>query len=101
MSNEPQDLFQFGPFRFDLRRPRLTRNGEVVALTPKALEVLGVRRDGLDSLQGPTSRVVAEGKSASAPERGGVPRDVICHESRDEVIAVIVTGMHPQFVLLA
>lgn len=42
MSNEPQDLFQFGPFRFDLRRPRLTRNGEVVALTPKALEVLGV-----------------------------------------------------------
>jgi DNA-binding winged helix-turn-helix (wHTH) protein/TolB-like protein/Flp pilus assembly protein TadD len=42
MSNEPQELFEFGPFRFDTRRPRLTRDGEVVALTPKALEVLAV-----------------------------------------------------------
>src|SRR6185369_12669331 len=42
MSNHPQDLLEFGPFRFDLNRQRLTCNGEVVALTPKALEVLSV-----------------------------------------------------------
>jgi len=42
MSNHPRDLLEFGPFRFDLDRQRLTCNGEVVALTPKALEVLSV-----------------------------------------------------------
>jgi len=34
--------YQFGPFRFDASRRRLTRDGEIVPLTPKALEVLAV-----------------------------------------------------------
>ena len=42
MSNERQDLVKFGPFCLDLKRPRLMRDGEMVALTPKALEVLSV-----------------------------------------------------------
>ena len=40
MSNPPKHLYEFGDFRFDPERPRLTRKGEVVSLTPKALEVL-------------------------------------------------------------
>lgn len=42
MSNATQHLYEFGPFRLDASRPRLTRNGEVVSLTPKALEILSV-----------------------------------------------------------
>ena len=34
--------YQFGPFRFDASRRRLTRDGEIVPLRPKALEVLAV-----------------------------------------------------------
>jgi len=36
------EQYEFGPFRLDAARPRLTRDGEVVSLTPKALEVLRV-----------------------------------------------------------
>lgn len=50
MSDQPQDLLEFGPFRLDLKRPRLTCAGEVVALTPKALEVLSVLVESNGSL---------------------------------------------------
>ena len=41
MSDNSQQ-YQFGPFRFDARRRRLTRDGQIVPLTPKALEVLAI-----------------------------------------------------------
>ncbi len=40
MSNQQRNLYEFGPFRFDPARPRLTRDGEIISLTPKALEIL-------------------------------------------------------------
>ena len=36
----PQAFYEFGPFRLDTTRHRLTRAGEVISLTPKALELL-------------------------------------------------------------
>lgn len=42
MSNPPKHLYEFGQFRLDMERPRLTRDGEVIPLTPKALDVLSV-----------------------------------------------------------
>ena len=40
MSNSPQSFYEFGPFQLDPIRPRLTREGEIVSLTPKAMEIL-------------------------------------------------------------
>src|SRR5688572_11695172 len=40
MSSPPQSFYEFGPFQLDPLRPRLTRAGEIVPLTPKALELL-------------------------------------------------------------
>jgi DNA-binding winged helix-turn-helix (wHTH) protein/TolB-like protein/Tfp pilus assembly protein PilF len=42
MSSHPKHLYEFGPFCLDADRPRLTRNGEIVSLTPKALQILSV-----------------------------------------------------------
>src|SRR4029079_19297487 len=44
MSNRPPAnlFYEFGPFRLDVREQRLLREGEVVALTPKAVETLRV-----------------------------------------------------------
>ena len=42
MSHHPTRLYEFGPFLLDPERPRLTREGEIVSLTPKALEILCV-----------------------------------------------------------
>ncbi len=43
MSLPPSNLFyEFGPFRLDIREHRLLRDGEVVALTPKAVDTLKV-----------------------------------------------------------
>ena len=36
------DCYEFGPFRLDLRRRQLFRDDEVVALTPKAFDLLQV-----------------------------------------------------------
>lgn len=36
----PQAFYEFGPFRLDTTRHRLTRAGEIISLTPKALELL-------------------------------------------------------------
>jgi DNA-binding winged helix-turn-helix (wHTH) protein/TolB-like protein/tetratricopeptide (TPR) repeat protein len=40
MNIPPQAFYEFGPFRLDTTRHRLTRAGEVIPLTPKALELL-------------------------------------------------------------
>ncbi len=40
MSVPPQAFYEFGPFRLDTDRHRLTRGGEVIPLTPKALDLL-------------------------------------------------------------
>src|SRR5438046_6618775 len=40
MSNRVRHLYEFGPFRLDPEKPCLWRNGEPVALTPKAIETL-------------------------------------------------------------
>lgn len=40
MTAEPTQVYEFGPFRLDARARLLTRDGEPVALTPKALETL-------------------------------------------------------------
>jgi len=40
MSNQPKHFYEFGPFRLDPVKPRLWRDGQTVALTPKALELL-------------------------------------------------------------
>lgn len=40
MSSPQQSFYEFGPFHLDPLRPRLTRAGELVPLTPKALELL-------------------------------------------------------------
>jgi DNA-binding winged helix-turn-helix (wHTH) protein/TolB-like protein/Flp pilus assembly protein TadD len=40
MSNALQRFYEFGPFRLDPVRHRLTRDGELIPLTPKALELL-------------------------------------------------------------
>jgi DNA-binding winged helix-turn-helix (wHTH) protein/TolB-like protein len=42
MSNQPQHLYEFGPFRLDPKERRLRRGGEIVSLTPKAFELLAV-----------------------------------------------------------
>ena len=43
MSTPPTKLFyEFGTFRLDTEKLRLLRNGEIVALTPKAVEILRV-----------------------------------------------------------
>jgi DNA-binding winged helix-turn-helix (wHTH) protein/TolB-like protein/Flp pilus assembly protein TadD len=42
MSNQPDLSYHFGPFCLDPKHPRLTRDGEIVALTPKALEILSL-----------------------------------------------------------
>ena len=42
MSNLARQFYEFGPFRFDAGRPRLMRQGEIVSLSPKALEILSV-----------------------------------------------------------
>ncbi len=40
MNNEARHLYEFGPYRLDPGRKLLLRNGEPVALTSKALEIL-------------------------------------------------------------
>jgi DNA-binding winged helix-turn-helix (wHTH) protein/TolB-like protein/Tfp pilus assembly protein PilF len=40
MSRRVRHLYEFGPFRLDPEKPCLWRNGEPVALTPKAIETL-------------------------------------------------------------
>jgi len=40
MSNETKPLYEFGPYRLDPGRKLLLRNGDLVALTSKALEIL-------------------------------------------------------------
>src|SRR5215212_7563828 len=40
MSGQENHLYEFGPFRLDPVRRRLLRDGEPVALTPKAFETL-------------------------------------------------------------
>ena len=40
MTTSPQRIYEFGPFRLDVERHRLTRNHVLVPLTPKALEFL-------------------------------------------------------------
>jgi DNA-binding winged helix-turn-helix (wHTH) protein len=40
MGNETEQLYEFGPYRLDPGRKLLLRNGELVALTSKALEIL-------------------------------------------------------------
>jgi DNA-binding winged helix-turn-helix (wHTH) protein/TolB-like protein/Tfp pilus assembly protein PilF len=40
MSPQVRHLYEFGPFRLDPGKPCLWRNGELVSLTPKALETL-------------------------------------------------------------
>jgi eukaryotic-like serine/threonine-protein kinase len=40
MSDETEHLYEFGPYRLDPGRKLLLRNGELVALTSKALEIL-------------------------------------------------------------
>ena len=40
MPQQPQHFYEFGPFRIDVIRRLLHRNGEVVPLTPKTFEVL-------------------------------------------------------------
>jgi DNA-binding winged helix-turn-helix (wHTH) protein/Tfp pilus assembly protein PilF len=42
MSNEIKHLYEFGPYRLDAGRKLLLRNGDPVALTSKALEILQV-----------------------------------------------------------
>lgn len=40
MTTSPKRIYEFGPFRLDIERHRLTRDHELVPLTPKALEFL-------------------------------------------------------------
>ena len=40
MSNETKPLYEFGPYRLDPDRKLLLRNGDLVAVTSKALEIL-------------------------------------------------------------
>lgn len=40
MSKQPKQFFEFGPFRLDAERGRLTRSGEIVLLPPKAISLL-------------------------------------------------------------
>jgi DNA-binding winged helix-turn-helix (wHTH) protein/tetratricopeptide (TPR) repeat protein len=40
MSNETKPLYEFGPYRLDPGRKLLLRNGDLVAVTSKALEIL-------------------------------------------------------------
>src|SRR5512145_2016388 len=40
MSSHASELFDFGPFRLDVRNATLERDGRPVALTPKAFDVL-------------------------------------------------------------
>lgn len=40
MSEEKQHFYEFGPFRLDSLKRRLTRDGELVRLTPKAFDLL-------------------------------------------------------------
>ena len=42
MSHPVRHFYEFGEFRLDAQKPRLFRNGEVVPLTPKAIETLVV-----------------------------------------------------------
>jgi DNA-binding winged helix-turn-helix (wHTH) protein len=40
MRKQPKQFFEFGPFRLDVERGRLTRLGEIISLTPKATSLL-------------------------------------------------------------
>ncbi len=40
MRPENRQLYEFGPFRLDARKRRLSLDGEIVSLTPKAIETL-------------------------------------------------------------
>ena len=40
MSEQKNHLYEFGPFRLDLRQRVLLRDGEPVSITPKAFETL-------------------------------------------------------------
>lgn len=48
MQQENQCFYEFGPFQLDAQKHRLLREGEIVPLTPKAIEILLmlVRRQG-------------------------------------------------------
>src|SRR3979411_58346 len=39
---QAQQIYEFGPFRLDLGEHRLLRDGQVLRLTPKALQTLGL-----------------------------------------------------------
>src|SRR5438874_12243948 len=40
MSNQADGLYEFGPFRLDISKRLLTRDGEAVTLAPKTYELL-------------------------------------------------------------
>jgi len=40
VATSPEEVYSFGPFRLDVKKRRLWRSDQVVALTPKALETL-------------------------------------------------------------
>ena len=40
MSEQKKQFYEFGPFRIDVIKRRLFREGEVIRLTPKAFELL-------------------------------------------------------------
>jgi len=40
MNNQPQHIYEFGPFRLDAAEHHLLRDGEAVPLTPKAFDLL-------------------------------------------------------------
>ena len=42
MQSPDRHFYEFGPFRFDPQRQRLTRNGEPVHIPPKAMGALRV-----------------------------------------------------------
>lgn len=42
MGKSPRQVFEFGQFRLDVDRTRLTRDGELVSLPPKAVSLLAI-----------------------------------------------------------
>jgi DNA-binding winged helix-turn-helix (wHTH) protein len=40
MNQQPQHIYEFGPFRLDSAEHLLLRGGEAVSLTPKAFDLL-------------------------------------------------------------
>lgn len=42
MPHAPHTCYEFGPYRLNLAQRRLTRDGEIIALTPKATDILAL-----------------------------------------------------------